>query len=289
MRLASPTRARVAAATAILALAVPGAPVLAGEPADPSDADATIRILSVDISSHPAQEPAQQRDSEPDWRTSFGSERRTVARAGAARSAFDADLVLLQGIRDLRSLRRLFPARAWRLIVSRQLFSSEDPLDPWARDSVVRSPTTGIAVRYQVGLRVTGQDHLLDLAQKGDAGGIEPQPAGTAARIQFGKTTLWALSVLISPSCLAAEQSCAAWSRLADWQKERAGDGAKVLIGGRFSYPSARVAEPTPSLPGCRGLGLRLAEGRDTPEDGGVVQARNSVGHGCIAEMVIAK
>lgn len=186
----------------------------------------------------------------PSWRTTFGSERRSEPKTDVGPETFDADVVLLQGVTAVRILRRLFPARHWRLIVSRQVLTTDDPLAPWSRDAVAPVPTTAVAVRYQEGLRVTGQDHLMALASPAADGLAEPRPAaGTAVRLQRSGTTLWALSVHLTPrSCDPDEPDCREPKALAEWRRERASEGEAVVTGGRLATqePSALPPPPCP-------------------------------------------
>lgn len=136
------------------------------------------------------------------WRHTFGSERRANAAASNTRGDIDADVVLLQGVRSAKIARKLFPARDWRLILSRQL------LDLTAFDSRFGQPLpdgksiTAIAVRYSRYIRVTGHEHFMSMAEPmrenvlpepilTDAG-TEPAggPAGTADDSASGSPVL---------------------------------------------------------------------------------------------------
>ena len=104
----------------------------------------------------------------PTWRNTFGSERRVAAKPKFAGDRLGADVVLLQGVKSVGEVRQLFPARTWKLILSRQIlrdgtsgrFSASTRIDG-------SGTTTAIAVRYQRRLRVTRIEHLLELAPVG--------------------------------------------------------------------------------------------------------------------------
>jgi hypothetical protein len=133
------------------------------------------------------------------------------------------------------ALRRVFPAHDWKLVVSRQLLISEDPFDPWSRDAVASIPTTAVAVRFQKGVRVTGQDHLMELAtpQAGSPDRTKP-PAGTAVRLNVQGRSLWVVSVALSAGCTANVASCPALGLLDRWRQTHRAEGDQTIVGGRL-------------------------------------------------------
>ena len=134
--------------------------------------DDSLVLLSVDVRTMPDYVVKSADPPAPQWRTSFGSERRSEPVKAKSSTSVDADIVLLQGVTHVPTLRRWFPAGQWRLVVSRQIHAAS--ADPDANATVADRapiPTTAVAVRLRRGLRVTGQDHLLELA---DASGRGP-------------------------------------------------------------------------------------------------------------------
>jgi hypothetical protein len=182
------------------------------------------------------------------WRTSFGSERRGTITVAPAPAEFDADLVLIQGLTSVREARQAFPARTWRLIVSRQVLENDDPLGPWAEEAVSDRPATAVAVRYQAALRVTAQEHLLDLAALDVTGAnaSERPAAGTAVRLNWGNKTFWAISVDLTSGCVKAAQDCGALNRLQAWKNEKLRASENILIGGQWDLPSSDFLPPPP-------------------------------------------
>lgn len=139
----------------------------------------------------------------------------------------------------MREVRRLFPARDWKLVVSRQLLTSDDPLDPWSRDAVASRPVTAIAVRYQQGVRVIGQDHTMELAAHDASApaGAAP-PAATAVRLNVQGKTVWAVSVALTPGC-AADAGCPARAALEHWRQARRSEGDVTIAGGGLEGAAA--------------------------------------------------
>ena len=203
------------------------------------------------------------------WRNTFGSERRVVAKPKFAGDRLGADVVLLQGVKSVGEVRQLFPARTWKLIVSRQIlrdgtsgrFSASTRIDG-------AGTTTAIAVRYQRRVRVTGIEHLLDLApvasddasssalQKPAAGaqpenvekassGPEPSPsAGVAVRLSQSGRVFWVVSAALGRDCsLSGEKPCEAAGRLEAWLNEKRDKGRGIVVGGQL-YPGLRQAGP---------------------------------------------
>jgi hypothetical protein len=170
----------------------------------------------------------------PSWRTSFGSEIRSETRRARPALAIDADVVLLQGLASIREARRLFPAREWKLVVSRQILSMDE-----VPDEARKFAATAVAVRYQTDVRVTGQDHLMDLGGAGDLA-----PAATAVRLTFDGRTMWILSAALPEGC-AGEASCAAAAAIERWRRARRDAGDMTVAGGpRLASAARDVARP---------------------------------------------
>ncbi len=254
--------------------------------ASTQDTAEALTILSVDASTLPGTPKIAGRDTAPAWRTSFGSERRSEPSRTRPESAVDADIVLLQGVRDVRTLRLWFPAKSWKLVVSRQMLMSEDPLDRWARDGIAPVPTTAVAVRYQPGLRVTAQDHLLDLANLGQAIDGTPGAAATAVRVLIDGRETWAISVLLPRQCVSEpDAACPARDRLMAWHTERARDGVRRVTGGRFA-PLAATESGDQNA--CQHYGLRLDPVPPPPKRQHTAAEPGSP-LGCMAAVAVAK
>ena len=222
-------------------------PAVAQDAAAPWPAG-SLRIVSWDLSEAPnARLREKTGEQKPSWRTSFGSERRTAATAKTGGGEIGADVVLLQGLSSVREARRYFPARFWKIVVSRQILENDDPLDPWAEEAYSDHPTTAIAIRYQEGVRVTAQDHLLDLAAAGaQPGSHEALAAGTAVRLNAGLRTLWFLSVELSPECVASGTSCPALVRFETWRNHHRLESDGTIAGGRFRRTPSKLLPPPP-------------------------------------------
>ena len=188
-----------------------------------------LRITSLDVSGAPAiQSPAAKSTAKPSWRTSFGSERDTKPEAAGPVQELDSDIVLLQGVTNLKSLQRAFPGRSWRLIVSRQMVLTDDPVDPRSYEAVSSEPATAIAIRYQAGMRVAGQEHFL--GGRSESTGLERLIAGTAARLNIGGRFVWAASLAFTQAC--ATSTCPQREALETWRQEKLASGEAVITGG---------------------------------------------------------
>lgn len=229
--------------------------------ADPETPAPTLTILSVDATTLPGMKDRAKTAPPPAWRTSFGSERRSAPERMKPAASVAADLVLLQGVRDVPTLRQWFPAREWKLVVSRQLLIADATPDQLATAPASPVPTTAIAVRYQPGLRVTAQDHLMNLTAAGGADGPPPAAAGTAVRIQIAGRETWALSVLLPEACFApGAPTCPGFAELEQWHARQQASGVRRVTGGRFTPPKP---EPTDA---CARFAIRLDPAPQPPK-----------------------
>jgi len=116
------------------------------------------------------------------FRHTFGSQRNT--REEHQQIAFDpgrvdADIVLLRGVERQALLRRLFPARSWRVVLSRARIVVAREAGEIDGDSPA---ATAVAIRLQPGMRFAGVDPGMARA------------LGTSARVNIGKRTVWLLA-----------------------------------------------------------------------------------------------
>jgi hypothetical protein len=230
----------------------------------------TIAIL--DLAEAPGLAPvASPEPVRPAWRTSFGSERQnepeTKAEAGGGLlgTLANSDVVLIQGVKAAASLRRLFPPRTWRLIVSRRIITPDDlanadpttPADattPTEVTSAELPAVTAIAVKARQSLRVTARALALrldDATENKQAATVANTATGTPAaataiRLVDRGRTLWLASVALPASCgNGSSAPCPAWAELDAWRAAKRGAGEATLIGGRLpgKNPTAPSAE----------------------------------------------
>ena len=208
------------------------------------------------------------------WRNTFGAERRIAAKPKFAGDRLQADVVLLQGVTSVREVRQIFPARGWKLILSRQVLKLGN--GRLNQDSAVagEQTITAVAVRYQLRLRVTALEHLdnLDGTQvetsdqsaggANDAGtGIstagegvveaapsaakptlgpaskatgEQFPDGLALRLAYSGSVIWVVSVVLPSRCRTSSQTCQPAVRLKQWADGKRADGIGVIMGGQL-------------------------------------------------------
>lgn len=230
-------------------------PMLALSPASAGDAPPApargLTIAILDLAEIPEFAPPPSAEARrPAWRTTFGSERETVPESKASTGSgplaalAGADAVLIQGVRASARLRRLFPPRAWRLIVSRKVLSLSDPVGfRTARSDL--PPSTAIAVKARADLRIAARTHALHLEPKhsGQPPG-NTEASATAVRLVDARgRTLWLASVALPAACASKEPPCPALDALDAWRKEKLANDEPTVIGGRITAVPRRGAE----------------------------------------------
>lgn len=282
----------------ILSLAVLGAALAAALPEVAAEAQevpaipkpATIRIASFDIrAAQGLAPPAPAATPKPAWRTSFGSERVSAPEAASAPSAVKAgplaaDVVLIRGVTTGASLRKLFPANTWKLVVSRQLFTADDAIDSGPGDATSVVPTTAVAVRYAAGWRVVGQEHFIALPAD-VAGGGEHPAAGTAVRLNIAYgPSLFLVALDLSPgSCAADERGCKRPKSLEAWLQKTLSPETAAVLGGRLSAAGPTALPPPPCVD--EGIEAVFAPGgKSVPVDAPAAYSEDA---GCLAALTL--
>lgn len=232
------------------------------------------------------------------WRHTFGAERTSRSEAHFDVTLLGADVVLLQGVPLLSHVRLLFPARDWRVVVSRQIVrpvsAAKGPLAGWGA-AHARTPTTAIAVRYQRNVRIAGEQQITDVVVPlADPSGPSETPAAIAVRIRVDGTVVWIVSADLPAACgttanaVPGHPPCEPQATLARWIAARP-KADRVVVGGRHVIADAKPATGTP----CPGEGLAeishvLTEATAAPGPSGqlaMVPARAEEGTGCIARL----
>lgn len=243
-----------------------------------------LKVLSWNVASSPyAIAMRKIKSAVPSWRTSFGSERRTIEVPTAPRAEdIDADIVLLQGITRPRAMRRLFPARKWRLIFSRRA------LESLPKGSVFTAPVStveieAIAVRFRQGLRVIGRAEEMEVPQpvqtvdlSGQVAGSRPSPGLAVKLLDRGKP-VWLASVSVGSTCSGAH-NCERLAALQRWRDARATSGESMVVGGRLlggdeARPCEKQSIEIAAL--VAGDGPRAGKGEQRPL------------FGCVAELTL--
>lgn len=161
------------------------------------------------------------------WRHTFGAERRSAAWRTLAPAGFDAGVIALQGITDLRATRRIFRARTHHVIVSRQIL----------QDSRPAAGVTAVVLRRARGLRATAIHHTLP--PTGLTAPQSPLAAAIAVLVQAGTTKFWYVSSDLSAPCLNAatrpdSADCDVARKmivaLVDWKAAREASGIPVVF-----------------------------------------------------------
>lgn len=210
-----------------------------GEPMPPAAPFGPLRIASWHLDDAKAAGAlAMLPDLDRAWRHTFGAERRTAPASTFDAAKLDADVVLLQGVRRISDARLLFPARDWRLVVSRQMLTpvlSGRAPNRFLLDEVVpgRPPTTAVAVRFKRGLRVAGQAHITEVVvpveSPADARAPRETPAALAVRLLADRKPLWVVSADLAAACRGGVEPCRAMDALLHWQRQQ---DAQVVFGG---------------------------------------------------------
>ncbi len=201
------------------------------------------------------------------WRNTFGSERHTQPQTRRNIHDLDADIVLLQGVRSLLEVRKLFHARDWKVIYSRQLLPTLDKVHMGRRRSLSDQPTTAIAVRYQRGVRITGVRHFKEFAEEADhssesdnapdildtvsfedssvEGDKDPENAktvppdrpstsGVAVRIFNRGQVRWFAAASFSKRCRDQAEKCPGLNAMANWIKTSDTTKMPIVVGGQL-------------------------------------------------------
>lgn len=240
------------------------------------------------------------------WRHTFGAERRPASRANFDVATLNADVVLLQGVRLLSHARLLFPARDWRVLVSRQIIRpvlAPPGAGPGWGDQA-RTATTAIAVRYQRGVRIAGQEQITDIVvpsmDRSESGDAKETAAALAVRLRVADEVVWLVSADLAGDCSAAAstpadvQSPAACQGLMGWFRARQ-PGERVVIGGPhaatalLSANSNRPDACPDQMVAVLGTGPGADAGvRARSSRGALSHARKVPDAGCLARLELA-
>ena len=149
--------------------------------------------------------PGQAAQTKPQrWRNTFGAERRTQTRPAIGSSGINADVIALQGVRQIADVRRLFPARTYSLLVSRavllSLTSSQSSRPVVSNQSPQHPFVTAIAIRRQPGVRVVGNHNFVSEPPSGSESD-QPFYAGLAVRLSVSRQPVWVTSVDLTRAC----------------------------------------------------------------------------------------
>ncbi|MDX2260054.1 MAG: hypothetical protein NW205_14215 [Hyphomicrobiaceae bacterium] len=195
----------------------------------------------------------------PAWRHTFGAERRLAKVREEDGGRLDADVVLLQGIVSVRDVRLMFPARGWRLILSREILRAErDASGETDRLRPERAPAVAIAIRHQRTVKITLIEHPLRGNPPGGAAGAAGPVPAVAVRLVHERGQAWLMSADLSGACPrsaeAAGATCAerlaAYPALVAYLEGRAEDAViagGVLSGGEASAQTAPAQAATSS------------------------------------------
>lgn len=306
-------RSATTVVTATIASCVAATAAIAEPQLSPAGRDADVIITNTDPDAPPPRQPltivswhldsaakagAVSITPEPVqiWRHTFGAERRSRSQAHFDVASLQADVVLLQGVPLLSHVRLLFPAREWRVVVSRQIVrpvtGEAGPLAGWGA-ARARTPTTAIAVRYQRHVRITGEQQITDVAVPfADAAGPRETPAAVAVRLRVAGKTVWVVSADLPAACdtTASGSPCEPRTALERWVAARP-KGDAIVVGGRHSVARDHQPSTTP----CPGEGLAefrpdIATSTSEPSSTralAIVPARADESTGCIARLGI--
>jgi hypothetical protein len=174
------------------------------------------------------------------FRHTFGSQRQTAEEAQQVVAfnpeALEADIVTLRGVREPRTVRRMFPARDWRMLLPREKAADRrgELVDP----SAARKQAPAVTMWLQAGVRFGGTDPSL------------PPGLGVALRMTSGLGTLWALSPS-EPCRDAAGPTGTLCKPLEDWIAGKLAGADLILVGGVLPPVPKPKAAPVPaSAPG---------------------------------------
>ena len=126
--------------------------------------------------------PQKPETPKKNWRHTFGAERTTAQWRELDKGGFGADIIALQGVKSMRTVSRLFNARRYHIIASRQLLARSTVNSSGIAVFRADAPaTTAVAFRRRRGVRIAGFRHFLPRHVKQ---GVEPV-AITAFRLRI--------------------------------------------------------------------------------------------------------
>ncbi len=229
------------------------------QPSDQSSVAKSLRVVSWHLDDAvSAGLMARKVRPKKTWRHTFGAELRSDPSIAISPAKFDADIILLQGVRDIREVRKLFPARSWKVIASRQLLKSLDNVHTGQQRTLAQTGATAIAVRYQRGVRITAVRHLQQLTSqpsgknplsnatlaksdpghKNVASTRDVSSAGTAVRIFSGGKVRWIVNVAFSKLCRENPSQCREFEALEKWLETTASttdtSNLPILVAGQL-------------------------------------------------------
>ena len=177
------------------------------------------------------------------WRHTFGAERRTAQWRTLESGGFGADIIALQGVKSVRTVRRLFHARRYHVIASRQLLIPSTA--PASGLTVMRGDppaTTAIAYRRRRGTRVSGFRHFLPPNGRETSDQNLQEPAAiTALRLRIYGNNVWIASADVAAACrgeLSAREcprQTSIFSDFVDWARDSlASQAARLILLGQW-------------------------------------------------------
>lgn len=234
----------------------------------PHASAASLRIATWDVSQAEKSIFARKKnEKKSSWRHTFGSERRDAKKTRLGIFNLDVDVVLLQGVRNVRALRRVFPTRHWKLILSRDYMRYAPPLSRLPADlqayeisvtgRTVEHPVTAIAVRYQRRLRVRAIRHIRieDHVENSNADlpevKLENVPSVTAVRINHFGSDIWLMSLALIHGCTDGGAPCPTWQATQNWYKLLQTSYQLPAIAGAAHTPKADEGREHPKIAQC--------------------------------------
>jgi hypothetical protein len=217
----------------------------------------TIAVWSMPALPHAAESGYRPGESEQRWRNTFGSERRSAAWRWLGPAGLDADVILLQGIVDVGTVRRLFGARTHLFVISRQIL-----VRPKKTAGV-----TGVVIRRRRGLGISKFQHIWWRPHSypippGDA--VNALPAAiTAVRLRTADRQFWVASVAVGSGCNATVNKAGAVPEPGNVTPEFRCQGFRGLRDYFTSWLGQLPAEDDPIILGGTGAMAKLAAKRD--------------------------
>jgi len=269
----------------------------------PAIAAPPLRIATWDVSQVEKEIFARPKhEKKSSWRHTFGSERFDTKKTRLGIFNLDVDVVLLQGVQNVRALRRVFPTRTWKLILSRDYMRNLPPLsrlpadlqiyDIAATEANPRTPVTAVALRYQRRLRVRAIKHISvdeTLAKTGSA--VSTIPAATAIRINHFGAQLWLVSLALSEHCAEDHSTCPPWVATKKWFNDlNEFDQVPAVAGRSVPKPSPTPADKKTQKTSTKPCGDLVAVSESCLQRGciGTMKTRTRKKLGCIVVTTVS-
>lgn len=222
-----------------------------------------MHVATWDVSHAERATRAREKKSEgPSWRHTFGSERLDRRKKRNRVFNLSSDVVLLQGVRNMRTLRRMFPRRDWNIVLSRRhlmdiprlgrLPSDLRSFDVSVHDQMLGRSVVAIAVRYGSHMRVRAVRHYRR-ARDNTQNLPNLDGQATAVLLTYFGATVWLVSAEVANGCADGAPSCQPLHDVHSWLRAVRDDDTNhtpTIVGYTVkTHLDSQITKSPPTMP----------------------------------------